>query len=116
MTGNHTAIPPTEISYITEEQKSPVQTTSFEKPQMVSLPASNSTRHQTIDQQFLGLDAGEGWHQHASGVARRKDTEETVGMIPSEIARRRTLIEQTQIDGFVEEPESIGIHPAAMGS
>ena len=116
MTGNYTALLPTETSDTTEEQKYLVQTTKDEKPQIASLPVSNSTGQQMIDQYLPKDDEGEEWHKYASGVARRKDTEETVGMITPETARKRTLTEKTQTEGFIEEPESACIHPAAMGS
>jgi hypothetical protein len=115
VTGNYTALSPTETSDNTEEQKSILQTRD-EKPQIASSPVSNSTGQQTIDQHFPKHDEREEWRQYASGVARRMDTEEKIGMTTSETERRRTIPEETQIDGFVEEPESACIHPAAMGS
>jgi hypothetical protein len=116
VTGYNTALPPTEISDTTEEQKFFLQTTSDEKLQTPSLSALNPTGQQTIDQDLPKLDEGEERQQYASRITRRKDTEEMVGMIPSETTRRRTFVEQTQIDSFVEEPESTRIHPADIGS
>jgi hypothetical protein len=93
VTGYHTALPSTEISDTIKEQKFHIQTTSDEKLEMAPLSALDSTGQQTMDQHFPKLDEGEERHQYASGITRRKDTEEMVGMTPSETARRRTSIE-----------------------
>jgi hypothetical protein len=60
---------------------------------MAPVSTLDSTGQQTIDQHFPKPGEGEERHQYASGITRRKDTEEMVGMIPSEAARRRTLVE-----------------------